>query len=117
LIASAEIVRLARPRYHLERTDCFGGGGGDALRQPAGAVFVHQETDCATVHAVHLLSRAHRIAQGLQQKAVAAKRYHNVGTSPMPGHSARQAFQRRLGVGGVGRDEGETAGGFAHGSR
>ena len=52
---------------------------GDALGQPFGAELVHQEADRAAVHAVDELARAHRLAQRLQQEAVAAERHHHVG--------------------------------------
>ncbi len=63
---------------HLERADRFGQRRGDALRQAFGAELVHQEADRAAVHAVDELAGAHRLAQRLQQKAVAAKRHHHV---------------------------------------
>jgi hypothetical protein len=51
---------------------------GDALGQALQPVLVHQETDGAAVHAVDLLAAAHRLAQRLQQEAVAAQCDDNI---------------------------------------
>jgi hypothetical protein len=42
-------------------------------------VFIHQEADRAAVHAVDLLARAHRLAQRLKQKSIAAQRHDDIG--------------------------------------
>ena len=88
----------------------------DALRQALLAEFVHQEADGAAVHAVDAFARAHRLAQRLQQEAVAAERHDDVGLGDaVLAVDRREPRRRAAGVVGVGGDEGEGRIGFPHG--
>src|SRR6266852_5822136 len=64
---------------HAQRMDHGGFRCGDALPQTVLLIFVHEETDGATMHAVDRLARAHQPVQGLQHEAVTAERHDDVG--------------------------------------
>jgi hypothetical protein len=79
-----------------------------ALVEVRGAVFVHQETDGAAVHAVDRLAVMHVLMQRLQHQAVAAERDHDIGLrSGMIAVELRQLLKCLLGfLAGTG-DEGD----------
>ena len=106
---------LSADGLHLQRPDRFGDRRLDALRQALLAEFVHQEADRATVHAVDALARAHRLAQCLQQKTVAAERHDHVGLGDaVLAVDGGQPRRRLAGIIGVGRDKGVGVRGLLH---
>src|SRR5438034_5494684 len=73
-------IALAVVSSHEQRMDHCHLSLGEALRQMIRVKLVHQESDCAAMHAVDRLARAHEPVQGLQHEPVAAERDDDVGT-------------------------------------